>query len=168
VLPSCDKLVTSREAIAHLGKAIPKSDYDMPAVLIAAEMLTNAAEHGGPVEFARIATPQAQPSRCPRVQSRAKSPALGSAQAETRHRRMRGELPRNAGTDGDGVAQIEADHFQKCPVCSQWFDMRNLAQVAGRSHDAPGLKGAAHIVFGILPGFHLLEEVVEAAATDKT
>jgi len=24
---------------------------------------------------------------------------------------MRGELPRNTGTDGDGVAQIEADTF---------------------------------------------------------
>jgi len=28
----------------------------MPAVLTAAEMLTNAAEHGGPMEFARIGT----------------------------------------------------------------------------------------------------------------
>jgi hypothetical protein len=31
----------------------------MPVVLTAAELLTNAAEHGGPVEFARIATLQA-------------------------------------------------------------------------------------------------------------
>jgi len=31
----------------------------MPAVLTAAEILTNAAEHGGPVEFARIADLQA-------------------------------------------------------------------------------------------------------------
>jgi len=28
----------------------------MPAVVTAAEMLTLAAEHGGPIEFARIAT----------------------------------------------------------------------------------------------------------------
>jgi hypothetical protein len=48
---------------------------------------------------------------------------------------MRTEPPRNTGTDGDGVAQSEADHFQKCPVCSQWFDMRDLAQVA--EHIAP-------------------------------
>jgi hypothetical protein len=53
------KVTTLREAIAHLGKAIPKSDHDMPAVLTAAEMLTNAAEHRGPVEFARIVTLQA-------------------------------------------------------------------------------------------------------------
>jgi hypothetical protein len=48
---------------------------------------------------------------------------------------MRGELPRNTGTDGDGAAQNEADHFEKCPVCSQWFDMRDLAQVAEHIHD---------------------------------
>jgi hypothetical protein len=47
---------------------------------------------------------------------------------------MRSELPRNTGTDGDGVAQIE-DHFEKCPVCSQWFDVRDLAQVAEHVHD---------------------------------
>jgi hypothetical protein len=48
---------------------------------------------------------------------------------------MRGELPRNAGTDGDGTAQIEADHFDICPVRSQGFDMRDLAQVAEHVHD---------------------------------
>jgi hypothetical protein len=59
VLEDGVKLTTLRDAIAHLGKAIPKSDHDMPAVLTAAEMLTNAAEHSGPVEFARIGTLQA-------------------------------------------------------------------------------------------------------------
>jgi hypothetical protein len=48
---------------------------------------------------------------------------------------MRTELPRNTGSDGDGVAQSEAGHFEKCPVCSQWFDMRDLAQVAEHIHD---------------------------------
>jgi hypothetical protein len=48
---------------------------------------------------------------------------------------MRSELPRNAGADGDGVAQTETDHFEKCPVCSRWFDMRDLAQVADHIHD---------------------------------
>jgi hypothetical protein len=32
---------------------------------------------------------------------------------------MRGELPRNTGTDGDGVAQTESDHFEKCCVCAR-------------------------------------------------
>jgi hypothetical protein len=59
VLADGVKLATLRDAIALLGKAIPKSDHEMPAVLTAAELLTNAAEHGGPVEFARIATLQA-------------------------------------------------------------------------------------------------------------
>lgn len=59
VLDSGFKLTSLREAIAHLGKAIPKFDHDMPAVLTAAEMLTSAAEHGGPIEFATIATLQA-------------------------------------------------------------------------------------------------------------
>jgi hypothetical protein len=45
------------------------------------------------------------------------------------------ELPRNTGTDDDGVAQREADHFEKCPVYSQWFDMRDLVQVAEHIHD---------------------------------
>jgi hypothetical protein len=59
VLEDGVKLATLREAIAHLGKAIPESDHDMPAILTAAEMLTNAAEHDGPIVFARIATLQA-------------------------------------------------------------------------------------------------------------
>jgi hypothetical protein len=47
------------EAISHLGKIIPKAEYDMPEILTAAELLTKAAEQGGPVEFARIAVLQA-------------------------------------------------------------------------------------------------------------
>lgn len=59
VLPDGAKLTTLREAIAHLGKTIPKSEYTLPSVTTAAELLTLAAEHGGPIEFARIATLQA-------------------------------------------------------------------------------------------------------------
>ena len=42
--------------------------------------------------------------------------------------------------DGDGVAQNEADHFEKCPVCSQRFDMRDLAQLAWMCSMAARLK----------------------------
>ena len=56
VLDDGSKLSTLREAIAHLGKIIPQSEHDMPDVQTAADLLTKAAEHGGPVEFARIAT----------------------------------------------------------------------------------------------------------------
>jgi hypothetical protein len=38
--------------------------------------------------------------------------------------------------DADGVSENEADHFMKCPACSQWFDMRDLAQVVEHVHDA--------------------------------
>jgi hypothetical protein len=59
VLADGVKLTTLRDAIAHLVKTIPAAEFHMPAVLTAAEMLTAAAEHGGPIEFARIATLQA-------------------------------------------------------------------------------------------------------------
>jgi hypothetical protein len=39
------------------------------------------------------------------------------------------------GTDADGVAQTEADHFMKCPGCGRWFDMRDLRQVSEHAHD---------------------------------
>jgi hypothetical protein len=84
----------------------------MPVVLTAAELLTNAAEHGGPLEIARIAT----------------------LQAINRHVEAANFLAAPAPMP-DGVAQSEADHFDKCPVCSQWFDMRDLAQVAEHIHD---------------------------------
>jgi hypothetical protein len=44
-------------------------------------------------------------------------------------------IPRYTGVDADGVAETEVDHFMKCPVCEQWFDMRDLAQVAEHVHD---------------------------------
>jgi hypothetical protein len=55
VLEDGAKLASLRQAIAHLVKSIPAAECDMPVVLTAAEMLTAAAEHGGPIEFARIA-----------------------------------------------------------------------------------------------------------------
>jgi hypothetical protein len=57
VLPDGAKLASLRESIAHLVKTIPAAERRLPAVLTAAEMLTAAAENGGPIEFARIATP---------------------------------------------------------------------------------------------------------------
>jgi hypothetical protein len=48
-----------RDAIRHLAQIIPKAEHDMLEVLTASDLLTQAAEHDGPVEFARIATLQA-------------------------------------------------------------------------------------------------------------
>jgi hypothetical protein len=59
VLADGVKLATLRQAIAHLVKTVPAAECGSPEVLTAAEMLTNAAEHRGPVEFARIGTLQA-------------------------------------------------------------------------------------------------------------
>ena len=56
VLDDGVKLASLRESIAHLVKTIPATERRLPAILTAAEMLTAAAEHGGPVEFARITT----------------------------------------------------------------------------------------------------------------
>jgi hypothetical protein len=53
------KLASLRQAIAHQVKTVPPAERGLPAVLTAAELLTNAAEHGGPIEFARIASLQA-------------------------------------------------------------------------------------------------------------
>jgi hypothetical protein len=67
VLPDGVKLASLRESIAHLVKTIPAAERRMPVVLTAAELLTNAAEHGGPIEFARIATLQALNRHAERV-----------------------------------------------------------------------------------------------------
>jgi hypothetical protein len=40
-----------------------------------------------------------------------------------------------SGYDPDGVAQSEADYFEKCPVCGEWFDVRDVAQMAMHIHD---------------------------------
>jgi hypothetical protein len=67
VLEDGAKLTSLRQAIAHLVKTVPADERGSPAVLTAAELLTNAAEHGGPVEFARIATLQALNRHAARV-----------------------------------------------------------------------------------------------------
>jgi hypothetical protein len=55
-LPGGVKLASLREAIVHLVNTIPSSERGTPVVLTAAELITSAAERGGPIEFARIAT----------------------------------------------------------------------------------------------------------------
>ena len=59
VLEDGSKLATLRDAIRHLAQIILKPEGDMLEVLTASDLLTQAAEHDGPVEFARIATLQA-------------------------------------------------------------------------------------------------------------
>ena len=46
------------------------------------------------------------------------------------------DTPNYRGTDPDGIAETEADHFMNCPGCGEWFDMRDLGQVLAHVHDA--------------------------------
>ena len=55
-LPGGVRLASLREAIVHLVNTIPSSERGIPVVLTAAELITSAAQRGGPIEFARIAT----------------------------------------------------------------------------------------------------------------
>jgi hypothetical protein len=55
-LPDGVRLGSLREAIVHLVNTVPSSERGAPVILTAAELITSAAERGGPVEFARIAT----------------------------------------------------------------------------------------------------------------
>jgi hypothetical protein len=54
-LPSGVRLASLRDAIVHLINTVPSSERGTPVILTAAELITSAAERGGPIEFARIA-----------------------------------------------------------------------------------------------------------------
>ena len=55
-LPGGVMLASLRDAIVHLVNTVPSSERGTPVILTAAELITSAAERGGPIEFARIAT----------------------------------------------------------------------------------------------------------------
>ena len=55
-LPGGVRRASLREAIVHLVNSVPSSERGSPVILTAAELITSAAERGGPIEFARIAT----------------------------------------------------------------------------------------------------------------
>jgi hypothetical protein len=59
VLRDGARLATLGDAIAHLADIIPEAKRDLPEVRTAFRLLTNAAEKGDPVDFARIAMLQA-------------------------------------------------------------------------------------------------------------
>ena len=66
-LPGGVRLGSLREAIVHLVNTVPSSERGAPVILTAAEMITSAAERGGPIEFARIATLRALNRHAERV-----------------------------------------------------------------------------------------------------
>ena len=52
-LPCGARLASLREAIVHLVNTVPPSERGTPVILTAAEMITSAAERGGPIQYAR-------------------------------------------------------------------------------------------------------------------
>jgi len=58
-LPNCRKLVTLKYAIAWPAKEIPRSEHGMKEVHRAAHCVTEAAENGGRLLFARMGMLQA-------------------------------------------------------------------------------------------------------------
>ena len=54
-LPNGERLVTLRDAIAWLAKSVRASEHNVQEVQVAAYYVTEAAEHSGPMAFARIA-----------------------------------------------------------------------------------------------------------------
>jgi hypothetical protein len=75
------KLATLRDAIAHLARLIPKAERNMPEILTASDLLTNAAEHGGPIEFAPMATLQAINRHAGRVFDPSAKTSIGDAES---------------------------------------------------------------------------------------
>jgi hypothetical protein len=58
-LPDGGRLVMLKDAIAWLAKEVPQSEHLMKQVQAAAHCVTEAAENGGPVMFARMGMMQA-------------------------------------------------------------------------------------------------------------
>jgi hypothetical protein len=84
-LPSGVRLASLREAIVHLVNTVPSSERGAPVILTAAELITSAAERGGPIEFARIATLRALNRHAERVLNPdVVKTHIGSPQAEAR------------------------------------------------------------------------------------
>ena len=84
-LPCGARLASLREAIVHLVNTIPSSERGAPVILTAAELITSAAERGGPIEFARIATLRALNRHAERVLNPdVVKTCIGAAQAEAR------------------------------------------------------------------------------------
>jgi hypothetical protein len=83
LLPGGGKLVTLKDAIAWLAKEVPKSEHGMKPVQAAAHCVTQAAENGGPLLFARMGMMQAiNRHKVEEFDQKRKKPALGKTQAE--------------------------------------------------------------------------------------
>jgi hypothetical protein len=123
VLEDGSKLATLRDAIRYLAQIISKPEGDMLEVLMAFDLLTQAAEHDGPIEFARIATLQAINRHVERVfdPSRIRH-ALGKAEIKKGSVTKPGFAP-------DGIAETEAATVREPSNdqngrCLEWSGLR--------------------------------------------
>ena len=78
-LPNGKKLITLADAIAWLAKEVPNSEHAMKQVQAAAHCVTEAAENGGPLLFARIGMLQAINRHRPRSGTRNGKAHIGHA-----------------------------------------------------------------------------------------
>jgi hypothetical protein len=58
-LPGGGRLFTLKGAIAWLAKEVPQAEHKMKEIQTAAHCVTEAAENGGPMQFAKIGMMQA-------------------------------------------------------------------------------------------------------------
>jgi hypothetical protein len=77
-LPDGKNLVTLADAIAWLAKEVPKSEHGMKQVQAAAHCVTEAAETGSPLLFAKIGMMQAINRHKPDEFARSTKPRLQS------------------------------------------------------------------------------------------
>jgi hypothetical protein len=71
------ELVTLKDAIAWLAKEIPQSEHKMKEVQAAAHCVTEAAENGGPMMFARMGMQAINRHRLEEFDPKGKSPHWG-------------------------------------------------------------------------------------------
>jgi hypothetical protein len=84
-LPGGGKLFTLQHAIAWLAKEVPQAEHKMKEVQTAAHCVTEAAENGGPMMFARMGMMQAINRHKPEeFDPKGQKPALGKTKAQKR------------------------------------------------------------------------------------
>jgi hypothetical protein len=83
--PTGRKLVTLKYAIAWPAKEIPKSEHGMKEVHPAAHCVTEAAENGGPLLFARMGMLQAINRHKPVNSTRNATARTGEGESSRKH-----------------------------------------------------------------------------------
>jgi hypothetical protein len=132
-LPTGKKLAILRDAALYITN-LPKAEHDAEEWQAAMAALLLVADHDGLTMFARIGVVRALNRHVERL---FENVAQGSplVSPETGAGSMI-EVGKYRGTDADGVAETEADHFGNCPVCGAYLDMRDLGQIMAHIHDA--------------------------------